>query len=646
MKEKSPLSVTHPQLAAEAVGWNPSEYLAGSSKKVLWRCSLGHEWDSIIANRTKGSGCPVCAGQKVLSGFNDLVTKFPEVANEADGWDPTTVMPGSHQILAWKCSAGHQWEAQVKSRALNASGCPYCSGLKAQSGVNDLATTHPVLAKQADGWDPTIISSGSSKKMKWLCALGHSWQATISSRAGTDSRQALGCPICSGQKVLAGFNDLATTHPEIAKQAVGWDPTKVSRGNSDKKSWRCEIGHEWQAVTSSRTQGTGCPKCSGRTAEQGESDLATTHPELAKQAVGWDPTQFRAGSSNENLLWRCELGHEWKAKIAARTSRKSGCPTCVNKIIKTGFNDLATTHPDLAKQADGWDPTTVTAGMAKKLKWICDKGHKWEATLNNRSSSVNDLEETLCPICTGKKLLSGFNDLATTHPEIAKQAVGWDPSKVSAGSHEKLKWKCDKGHEFLSVVGNRTHRNDYCPYCSNSLVLRGFNDLATTHPEIAKQAVGWDPTKYLGGTNKKLKWKCEEGHEWLASANGRTQGNGCPKCAKYGFNPGNDGWLYFLRHSQWELLQIGITNNPDVRIKKHKSKGWELIEIRGPMDGQLTRDWETSILQMLGNNGAILAPENVAGKFDGYTESWIAKSFPTKSLRELMDRVQNDESNQ
>jgi hypothetical protein len=318
----------------------------------------------------------------------------------------------------------------------------------------------------------------------------------------------------------------------------------------------------------------------------------------------------------------------------------------VNKIVKAGFNDLATTHPDLAKQADGWDPTTVTAGMAKKLNWICEEGHKWQATLNNRSTSVNDLEETLCPICTGKKLLSGFNDLATTHPEIAKQAVGWDPSKVSAGSHEKLKWICDKGHEFLSLVGNRTHRNDYCPYCSNSLVLSGFNDLATTHPEIAKQAVGWDPTKYLGGTAKKLKWKCEEGHEWLASANGRTQGNGCPKCAKYGFNPGNDGWLYFLRHPQWELLQIGITNNPDVRIKKHKSKGWELVEIRGPMDGQLTRDWETSILQMLTNNGAKLAPDNVAGKFDGYTESWVAKSFPTKSLRELMDKVQNDESDQ
>lgn len=29
-----------------------------------------------------------------------------------------------------------------------------------------------------------------------------------------------------------------------------------------------------------------------------------------------------------------------------------------NKVLR-GFNDLATTHPEIAKEADGWDPTTV-----------------------------------------------------------------------------------------------------------------------------------------------------------------------------------------------------------------------------------------------------------------------------------------------
>ena len=43
--------------------------------------------------------------------------------------------------------------------------------------------------------------------------------------------------------------------------------------------------------------------------------------------------------------------------------------------ISIGINDLVTTHPEIAKQALNWDPTTVTAGSGKKEKWICQKNH-------------------------------------------------------------------------------------------------------------------------------------------------------------------------------------------------------------------------------------------------------------------------------
>jgi predicted peroxiredoxin len=91
------------------------------------------------------------------------------------------------------------------------------------------------------------------------------------------------------------------------------------------------------------------------------------------------------------------------------------------------------------------------------------------------------------------------------------------------------------------------------------------------------------------------------------------------------------------------MLQIGITNFPDERLKIHEKLGWELIELRGPMDGLIAREWETSILQMLKRSGAKLAAEEVAGKFDGYTEAWITESFAVNSLAELMQKVQDDE---
>jgi len=101
--------------------------------------------------------------------------------------------------------------------------------------------------------------------------------------------------------------------------------------------------------------------------------------------------------------------------------------------------------------------------------------------------------------------------------------------------------------------------------------------------------------------------------------------------------------LYFLEQQEWQLLQIGITNQPGKRLAKHARLGWKLIELRGPMDGFIARAWETSILQMLKRNGAKLGPEEVAGKFDGYTEAWIESSFEAKSLRELMNAVEKDE---
>jgi len=84
------------------------------------------------------------------------------------------------------------------------------------------------------------------------------------------------------------------------------------------------------------------------------------------------------------------------------------------------------------------------------------------------------------------------------------------------------------------------------------------------------------------------------------------------------------------------MLQIGITNVPDIRLSKHKKKGWKLIEIRGPMDGLLTQKLETSILQMLKASGADLSNSKIAGKFDGYSEAWSRSKFPVKSIKELM----------
>ena len=81
-KEKLPLSITHPELAKEADGWDPTVVISTGQRKS-WKCEKGHSWQNAISNRLKGQGCPFCKGKRALPGFNDLKTLQPDLAKEA-----------------------------------------------------------------------------------------------------------------------------------------------------------------------------------------------------------------------------------------------------------------------------------------------------------------------------------------------------------------------------------------------------------------------------------------------------------------------------------------------------------------------------------------------------------------------------------
>jgi len=194
------------------------------------------------------------------------------------------------------------------------------------------------------------------------------------------------------------------------------------------------------------------------------------------------------------------------------------------------------------------------------------------------------------------------------------------------------------------MVYERTSKGFGCRICSGRELLSGFNDLQSRFPLIASEAFGWNPSKVLSGHGKKKKWKCKEGHIWEAEVSVRTSSNtGCPSCAKYGFSSAEKSWIYLLEQPDWEMLQIGITNYLDQRLESHKRLGWQILETRGPMDGQLARDWETAILRMLSKIDSDLSNTSIAGKFDGYSEAWNKTKFPVKSIKELMQLTEEFE---
>ena len=376
----------------------------------------------------------------------------------------------------------------------------------------------------------------------------------------------------------------------------------------------------------------------GSLLDMNKQPISETHPDLANEAVGWDPTKISYGSK-KRLKWKCDKGHIYEQTPNNRTAQGFGCSYCSGKRVLTGFNDLKTTHSMLANEAHGWDPTVISFGSHKNLDWKCSKGHVWNAKVLNRA-----INKSGCPVCDGKRIEQGFNDLLTTHPKLAAEANGWDPAQESFGSGKKKTWKCMLGHEWIATIGSRSDGRG-CPVCSGRKTLPGFNDLATKFPNLAMEADGWDPTKVSPGNNRKFPWICKKGHSWSASPNQRTNlSSECPSCAVTGYDQNEKGFLYFLRHPEWLMFQIGITNYPKQRLTRHLSKGWELIEIRGPMDGLLAMQWESAILRMLSSKGADLSNKQIVGKFDGYSESWSISKFQVSSIKELMSLVEEAEN--
>jgi hypothetical protein len=93
-------------------------------------------------------------------------------------------------------------------------------------GVNDLQSQFPEIAAEAFGWDPSSVVARTGQKKEWKCKEGHIYFSAIANR----TNKGCGCSFCSGQKVLAGFNDLQSQFPDIAGEAFRWDPTTVIDG--------------------------------------------------------------------------------------------------------------------------------------------------------------------------------------------------------------------------------------------------------------------------------------------------------------------------------------------------------------------------------------------------------------------------------
>ena len=97
---------------------------------------------------------------------------------------------------------------------------------------------------------------------------------------------------------------------------------------------------------------------------------------------------------------------------------------------------------------------TVTAHNNRKVWWICDFGHEWNATIASRSDGHG------CPFCSGRFPIKGVTDLQSLRSELSLEwnydkNEGLKPSDVTYKSHKKVWWKCSRGHEWIARIADR-----------------------------------------------------------------------------------------------------------------------------------------------------------------------------------------------
>ena len=340
---------------------------------------------------------------------NSLASMHPELVPE---WSernlpltPDKITYGSNRFVWWKGSCGHEWQASPKSRSTGEK-CPICSGARVIEGINDLAFLKPELTKEwsdkNQSLKPTMVSVASHKKVIWQGKCGHEWIASVKSR----SVNGTGCPYCSHNAVLEGFNDLASVFPKVAAE---WSdrnlpllPTQVTAFANKKVWWRCSKGHEWNTLISTRSCGSQCPYCSGQILLKGFNDLATVYPQLAEE---WSERNFPLTpdtineKSRRNVWWKCrQCGYEWKSVVHARV-KGANCPVCADRAVLTGYNDLATTDPQLLDQWDylrnsGYNPNKLSRGSMQSVWWKCSCGHSYKAKVSERA-----IEAKGCRVC-------------------------------------------------------------------------------------------------------------------------------------------------------------------------------------------------------------------------------------------------------
>ena len=391
-----------------------------SKNKYNWKCrKCLNTWDASPLKRTVGRGCPICAGKKVIAGYNDFASLAPELLKE---WDydknelkPTEITVKSNYKIWWKCKKGHSWIASPNNRVRLKSGCPYCSPSTSIPEICILLALKKLFKnvehkKIINNIEYDIFVNDLNLAIEYDGEFYHKDRRNLDNRKEKNAKE---------------LNFYFIRIYEV-KGLVELDEFRI-----DKNILYLQ------------------------------SNVTKNYPLLCYQVLSYIERKFKI------KLPKLDLNN---IEIEARNYRE-------NKSLE---NSLENKYPNIAKE---WHPikngdlkpSSFPPKSNYKAWWICNKGHEWKTTIAHR------VEGSMCPYCFnlgGRKNRQGI-DLEewcyeNNRLDLLKE---WDydknekkPCDYTKGSDKEVWWICQKGHSYLKPIRNRTKYVNTCPYCKQNKV--------------------------------------------------------------------------------------------------------------------------------------------------------------------------------
>jgi len=434
-KGKNDLATVRPELAEE---WDweknilkPTDVTEFSDKQIYWRCKkYGHSWPAHVSWRSSGNGCPYCANKKLLKGFNDLATLFPEIAAE---WDyeknskrPEEYIAGTPKRAYWKCRrCGHSWPAQIKERTYNNTGCPKCkfhhkTSMPEQAIYYYVKKCFPdaVNSYQPDFLTPREIDVYIPSLRLAIEYDGKAWHQNTErdlekSRLLRENGIRLirvrdrGSPSLGDDVVTVwcdSFDGEASSLQPMLESLFRSINTLFSlkaEPQIDPQRDILEIKSAYMGSVQERSLLAANPVFLQEWHKERNGNLTPDQIEPYSRLPVW---------------WRCSsCGREWLASSQSRMQGGLYCEHC-NKTkanrrralerIRTGKSKALTEYPLLMREWDweenaknGLDPTELTYGSEKSAAWICEAcGNHFPMYIKNRT-----IQGQGCPLCGRKK---------------------------------------------------------------------------------------------------------------------------------------------------------------------------------------------------------------------------------------------------